>query len=84
MRALDGGKDGLQVIENIIRLSNFTLKPNGYLFLEIDPCHAFLLPRFLEEMNSNVLHEKCNMELKRVFKDFQGKDRFVKIQKRIL
>ena len=82
MRALDGGKDGLQVIEHIVILSKWALKENGHLFLEIDPCHAYLLPCLLKETNNN-LSNKYNMILKSVLKDFQGKDRFAIIQKSI-
>ena len=78
---MDGGKDGLQVIEHIIILSNWALKKDGYLFLEIDPCHTYLLPHLLEETNDKLSSTKCNMILKSVLKDFQGKDRFALIQK---
>lgn len=83
LRALDGGKDGLLIIENIIMLSNLILKPNCCLFLEIDPCHNFLLPRLLEDINKAPRNGYI-MVLKSISKDFQGKDRFAILEKCVL
>ena len=83
MRALDGGKDGLLVIKNIIMLSNVILKPNCCLFLEIDPCHTFLLPRLLEDTNKAQTNGYM-MVLKSIFTDFQGKDRFAVLEKSVV
>jgi len=84
LRALDGGKDGLQVIENIVMLSNLILKPECYLFLEIDPCHTFLMPNLLEATNAKRQSTGYMMALKSISKDYQGKDRFAVLQKCIL
>ena len=81
MRALDGGKDGLHTIEHIIMLSNIILKPKCYLFLEIDPCHKFLLPNLLEDTNTKGEIKGHKMTLKDVVKDFRGKDRFAILEK---
>ena len=83
MRALDGGKDGLHVIENIIMLSNLILKPNCCLFLEIDPCHTFLLPGLLEGTNK-AQRNGYAMVLKSISTDFRGKDRFAVLEKSVV
>ena len=81
LRALDGGKDGLQLIEKIIVLSSVIVKANGYLFLEIDPCHTFLLPHLLNDINEK--NHECGNEivLQSIVKDYQNKDRFAILQK---
>ena len=84
LRALDGGKDGLQLIEKIILLGSVILKPNACLFLEIDPCHTFLLPPLLTEINEKILENRNKIVLESIAKDFQGKDRFAILQKCIL
>ena len=72
LRALDGGKDGLQLIEKIILLSSVILKPNSCLFLEIDPCHTFLLPPLLKEINEKILENRNKIVMKSITKDFQA------------
>ena len=84
LRALDGGKDCLQLIEKIILLSSVILKPNSCLFLEIDPCHTFLLPPLLKEINEKIFENGNKIVLESITKDYQGKDRFAIIQKCIL
>ena len=81
LRALDGGKDGLQVIENIVMLSNLLLKPECYLFLEVDPCHAILMPKLLEKTKAKQNSSGYIMKLKSISKDYQENDRFAILQK---
>ena len=72
LRALDGGKDGLAVIRSILKLCKDFLKPEGILFLEVDPCHPHIIGPDLE---------KTGFQCKIVDKDFRDKDRFMMIQK---
>ena len=81
LRALDGGKDGLQTIENILMLSSVVLKAESLIFLEIDPCHKFLLPALLKEINEKILENGNKLVLESISKDFLEKDRFAIIRK---
>ncbi|RZC32315.1 hemK methyltransferase family member 1, partial [Asbolus verrucosus] len=47
LRALNGGKDGLDVIKIILKLSSEYLNENGKLFLEVEPRHPKLLRNYL-------------------------------------
>lgn len=76
LRALDGGKDGLAVIKNILRLASKKLKKTGYLWLEVDSTHPELIQKYLQE-NISDLQLKYVASYKDVFK----KDRFVEITK---
>merc|ERR1712126_48287 len=73
LRALDGGKDGLQTIENILMLSSVISKPESLIFLEIDPCHKFLLPALLKEINEKILENGNKLMLESISKDFLEK-----------
>lgn len=79
LRALDGGSDGLDVIECIIKWSSKVLKPGGKIFLETDPCHHILLPEMLEKLSNQIPYFKIQMES--VTKDFSSKDRFITLIK---
>lgn len=74
LRALDGGVDGLKVIDNILKLSAAYLKPSGVLWLETHPSHPTLLTKRLSNEPSILKVEEC-------FKDFCGNDRFIKLRK---
>lgn len=81
LRALDGGKDGLGLITSILGLAGGSLlKPKGLVFLEVDPCHEFLLPSWLEANPS----EAESIRIESVLKDFSGKSRFVVLEKKTL
>lgn len=74
LRALDGGKRGLDVIEPILVSADKFLKPGSALFLEVDPCHPYLVPQ--------MVAERClKLTLKSVIKDHQGKERFLILSK---
>ena len=81
LRALDGGKDGLDVIECIIMLCHTALKTDGHMFLEVDPCHPYILPNFLDSWNGKQANGHFKMRVKDVLKDFNGKERFIVIKK---
>lgn len=74
LRALDGGVDGLKVIDNILKISEIYLKPSGVLWLETHPSHPTLLTKRLSNEPSILKVEEC-------FKDFCDKDRFIKLRK---
>lgn len=76
LRALDGGKDGLTVIKNVLRVASKKLKKKGHLWLEVDTSHPELIQKYLQEHISEL-------QLKYVasYKDMFQKDRFVEITK---
>ncbi|XP_046386238.1 MTRF1L release factor glutamine methyltransferase isoform X2 [Ischnura elegans] len=83
LRAIDGGKDGLEVVLPLIKFASTLLKPcttsddGGKLFIEVDPIHPALLRNWLcGEENS-----KLQLLLKYVHLDLFGKERFVEIVK---
>ena len=49
--ALDGGLDGLEVIKKIISKSEYLLKNNGKLILEIGYDQKYKVTKFLKEKN---------------------------------
>lgn len=74
MRALDGGKEGLDIIKPLLKYCSNILTPSGSMLLEVDPCHRYLIPKWL----ALVKYNKWNMN---VFQDFNGKDRFLEFTK---
>jgi len=63
--ALDGGKQGFEIIEKIIRQAKDWLRPNGLLALEIDPRQAGLIKCLISNDKfqiSSVEFEKDNQE----------------------
>ena len=72
---MDGGSDGLSVIEPILVWSALALKPGGRLFIEADPCHPFLIPDKLEKIKAE--HSSFSLRLERVVQDFLSKERFL-------
>lgn len=66
--ALDGGPDGMSVIETIVQDATVALKPNGRLFLEIGETQAECVKSLLGDIGFR------NVEVRR---DLAGKDRIV-------
>ncbi|KAG7170610.1 MTRF1L release factor glutamine methyltransferase-like isoform X2 [Homarus americanus] len=75
MRALDGGKEGLDVIKAVIKHSQHLLPGGHALLLEVDPCHCYLIPTWMEKQPT------LKLNMSKVFQDFNGKDRFIKFVK---
>lgn len=75
MKALDGGNDGLTIIKYILIIANKKLYIGGKLYLETDSSH----PKMIEE----IVAKQFELKLKyiRSYKDFYGKERFVKLEK---
>uniref|UniRef100_A0A8V5HFG5 Release factor glutamine methyltransferase N-terminal domain-containing protein n=1 Tax=Melopsittacus undulatus TaxID=13146 RepID=A0A8V5HFG5_MELUD len=73
--ALDGGDDGMRVIETILVLAPSLLKDSGSVFLEVDPRHPNMVKDWLQA------HPNLLLVLRAVHKDFCGKPRFLHIQK---
>ena len=65
-------------------LSSVVLKPGSYIFLEIDPCHKFLLPALLKEINEKIEENGNKIVLEGISKDFLGNDRFAILKKCIV
>ncbi|MPC16618.1 HemK methyltransferase family member 1 [Portunus trituberculatus] len=76
LRALDGGKDGLEMIKALVLHAQHLLLPGRTLLMEVDPCHPYLLPAWLEKQN---LH----LKLQKVHQDFNNKDRIMEFIKEI-
>ena len=74
LRALDGGAEGLDVILDILRLAGRVLDPGGQVYLEVDPCHPYLLPPHLPTLHHPFI-------ISEVLKDFAGKERFLVLKK---
>lgn len=74
LRALDGGRDGLIVINNILKVAENYLNKNGSLWMEVHPRH----PKILRERYSKG---DLSLVFKESFKDYCGKDRFIKFIK---
>lgn len=74
LRALDGGAEGLDVILPILDLAGKCLVDGGRVLLEVDPCHAHILPPKLANMDTEF-------RLDQVVKDFLDKDRFLILEK---
>ncbi|XP_067096350.1 MTRF1L release factor glutamine methyltransferase [Osmerus mordax] len=47
--ALDGGRDGMQVIRHILAIAPKLLSDHGRVYLEVDPRHPALIQRWVEE-----------------------------------
>ena len=62
-------------------LSSVVLKPESLIFLEIDPCHKFLLPALLKEINEKILEYGNKIVLESIAKDFLDNDRFAILRK---
>jgi len=74
LRALDGGKHGLDVVLAVVDVAGSVLGPGGLLLLECDPCHPVLLPPRLPKLSHPF-------SLESVEKDFAGKERFLVLRK---
>ena len=74
LRALDGGKHGLDVVLAVLELAGSVLGPGGLLLLECAPCHPILLPPRLPKLAHPF-------SLESVEKDFAGKERFLVLRK---
>ncbi|KAM7422785.1 hypothetical protein PAMA_010703 [Pampus argenteus] len=73
--ALDGGKDGLKVIKQILTLAPEILSNHGRVYLEVDPRHPPLIRQWVEA-NVEELHY---METRH---DITGRPRFCIFQKK--
>lgn len=76
LRALDGGRDGLDVIKCILKFSSSRLCLKGHLWMEVDPSHPPLIQTYLNEHKSSL-----NLQFIASYKDMFNKDRFVEIAK---
>jgi len=74
LRALDGGAEGLDVILDILELAGGCLVDGGSVVLEVDPCHPYILPPKLQNLNS-----KFNIQ--RVVPDICNKERFLVLER---
>ncbi len=80
--ALCGGEDGLNVIRDIVhRLPEWTFSSSSrskYCWLEVDESHPRLLARWLSPGSDEA--RRCGVEFVESYRDFCGRDRFVKLR----
>jgi len=76
VRALDGGNEGLDVIELLLKLAAKHLKPSGTLWMEVDSRHCEIIEKIVENNSS-----EWNLKFVSSYKDIFKKDRFVEIEK---
>jgi release factor glutamine methyltransferase len=67
-QALDGGPDGLRVIDPLVEEAEIALKPNGYLFLEIGARQGATVSERLREAGFDAVA---------ISQDLAGRDRIV-------
>ncbi|XP_003409913.1 MTRF1L release factor glutamine methyltransferase [Loxodonta africana] len=75
LAALDGGKEGMDVITHILALAPQLLKDFGSVFLEVDPRHPELVSSWLRS------RPDLHLYLVAVRKDFCGRPRFLHIRR---
>jgi len=68
--ALDGGKDGLDLIKVICQNVQYFLKPNGSLWLEVDDSHCNLIEEYVES------NPKTNLKFIKHYHDHYKRPRF--------
>ncbi|XP_024271812.1 MTRF1L release factor glutamine methyltransferase isoform X1 [Oncorhynchus tshawytscha] len=73
--ALDGGKDGMQVMRHILTLAPKLLSNHGRVYLEVDPRHPQLIQQWVEE-SVEELHYL------RTHRDITDRPRFCILQKK--
>ncbi|XP_070505117.1 MTRF1L release factor glutamine methyltransferase [Chironomus tepperi] len=76
LRALDGGEDGLDIINILLKLAAKYLKKGGSLWLEVDHRHPEIIEKIVE-MNQ----DDWKLKYAACYKDIFKKDRFVEIEK---
>ncbi|XP_012261547.2 MTRF1L release factor glutamine methyltransferase isoform X3 [Athalia rosae] len=75
LRALDGGKDGLNTIKALMKYASKALVPSGLLFMEVDHLH----PEYIEFFTKK--YTKLNLFHEHIYKDYCCNDRFVELSK---
>ncbi|XP_062056955.1 MTRF1L release factor glutamine methyltransferase isoform X4 [Lepus europaeus] len=73
--ALDGGKEGMDIITHILSLAPRLLKDSGSIFLEVDPRHPELVSSWLQSRTG------LSLSLVAVRRDFCGRPRFLHIRR---
>lgn len=76
IRALEAGPEGMNVIELLLKLSANFLKPEGSLWLEVDPRH----PEIIKKITENN-HSEWRLKYISSYNDIFKKERFVEIEK---
>jgi len=72
--ALYGGRDGLDVVKEILRISSGILKPHGSVWLEVDISHP-------EKINDWISSQHLGLIYCRTFDDFTQRPRFCHIMR---
>lgn len=76
IRALEAGPEGMNVISILMKLSAKFLKPEGSLWLEVDPRHPEIIKKIIENN-----HDEWKLKFISSYNDIFKKDRFVEIEK---
>ena len=83
--ALDGGKDGLDVVREILVFARKHLKDRGWIWLEVDDSHPGYLKENLDGLQKELFTEEeldeSRFKVDRVEADLFDRPRFVKLVK---
>lgn len=75
LKALDGGRDGLDVVRILLKLAAKYLKPSGVLWIEVDSRHPEIIEKLIESNKDWLLKFVSS------YKDIYRNERFVEIHK---
>lgn len=76
IKALDGGKEGLDVIKLLLSVASKYLRKGGHLWIEVDSRHSQIIEKIVQNNQ-----EEWKLNFVASYKDIFKKDRFVEIQK---
>lgn len=76
IRALDGGKEGLDIVQHLLELSAKHLKSGASLWMEVDHRHPEIIAKIVENN-----FEEWKLKFVASYKDIFKKERFVEIEK---
>ena len=73
--ALCGGKDGMDVIRDIVYRAPEWSRPGSMIWMEVDPTHPKMIQEWLEQSSQDV-----GVAFESAHQDLYGRDRFVKLK----
>lgn len=76
IRALEAGPEGMNVINILMKLAAKFLKPEGSMWIEVDPRHPPIIKKILENN-----HDEWRLKYVSSYSDIFKKERFVEIEK---
>lgn len=76
IRALEAGPEGMNVINDLMKLAAKCLQPEGNLWMEVDPRHPEIIKKIVENN-----YDEWRLKFISSYKDIFKKERFVEIEK---